>query len=137
MMERGFEIVVSATTGEPDDAKVSRPVRRGAVGKGPRKGHLAGCLPYYAPLRAAIGLVREDPSLREGDILIITDGAFGAPPAEFVESLAEARDDPGLKLVAVVIKGHPGQAGFADKVVLVSDLFQDRERLAEAIGALV
>jgi uncharacterized protein with von Willebrand factor type A (vWA) domain len=91
----------------------------------------------YAPLRAAIALVREDPSLREGDILIITDGAFGAPPPEFVESLAEARDDPGLKLVAVVIRGHAGQAGFADKVVLVSDLFKDRELLAEAIGALL
>ncbi len=91
----------------------------------------------YAPLRAAIGLVREDASLREGDILIITDGAFGAPPPEFIESLAEARDDPGLKLVAVVIRGHAGQAGFADKVVLVSDLYKDRELLAEAIGALL
>jgi hypothetical protein len=74
---------------------------------------------------------------REGDILIITDGAFGAPPPEFVESLAEARDDPGLKLVAVVIRGHPGQAGFADKVVLVSDLYKDREVLAEAPGCFV
>jgi uncharacterized protein with von Willebrand factor type A (vWA) domain len=91
----------------------------------------------YAPLRAAIGLVREDPSLREGDILIITDGAFGAPPPEFVESLAKARGDPGLKLVAVVIRGHQGQAGFADKVVLVSDLCKDREVLAEAVGALL
>jgi uncharacterized protein with von Willebrand factor type A (vWA) domain len=91
----------------------------------------------YAPLEAAIGLIRQDPSLREGDILIITDGAFGAPPEGFVENLIEARDDPGLKLAAVVIGGHPGQAGFADKVILVADLFEDRERLAEAIAALV
>jgi hypothetical protein len=136
-MERGFEIVIGATAGEPDDAKVSRPVRRGAVGKGPFQGHLAGCLPYYAPLEAAIGLVQEDPSLQEGDILILTDGAFGAPPAGFLESLTEARDDPGLKLAVVVIGGHPGQAGFADKVILVSDLFEERERLGEAIGALI
>src|ERR1700730_8909245 len=35
-------------TGEPDAAKVARPVRRGAVGKGPlnRGQHLAGGLPY-------------------------------------------------------------------------------------------
>ena len=91
----------------------------------------------YAPLQAAIGLVQEDTSLREGDILIITDGTFGAPPAEFLERLAKGRDDPGLKVVAVVIKGHPGQAGFADKVILISDLFEDRERLAVAVGALL
>jgi uncharacterized protein with von Willebrand factor type A (vWA) domain len=91
----------------------------------------------YGPLRAAIGLVQEDASLREGDILIITDGAFGPPPPEFVECLAKVRDDPGLKLVAVVIRGAAGQAGFADKVVLVTDLFKDRELLAEAIGALL
>jgi len=35
-------------TGEPDDAKVSRPVRRGAVGKGDGSSiHLAGSLPNY------------------------------------------------------------------------------------------
>jgi len=35
-------------TGEPDDAKVSRPVRRGAVGKGDGPSiHLAGSLPNY------------------------------------------------------------------------------------------
>ena len=91
----------------------------------------------YAPLQAAIGLIREDPSLREGDILVITDGTFGTPPAEFLDRLAEARNDPGLNVVAVVIKGHPGQADFADKVILVSDLLEDRERLAEGVGALL
>jgi hypothetical protein len=34
-------------TGEPDEAKVSRPVRRGAVGKVPVTGQLVGGLPYY------------------------------------------------------------------------------------------
>jgi hypothetical protein len=34
------------SSGEPDDAKVSRPVRRGAAGKVP-KGQLASSLPYY------------------------------------------------------------------------------------------
>ncbi len=34
-------------TGEPDEAKVSRPVRREAVGKVPIRGKLVGGLPYY------------------------------------------------------------------------------------------
>ena len=91
----------------------------------------------YAPLQAAIELIKNDPSLKEGDLLLITDGTFAAPPDGFLERLAEARDEPGLKLVAVVIKAESGQAGFADKVVRVSDLFEDRERLAEAVGALL
>lgn len=91
----------------------------------------------YVPLQAAIELIKKDPSLREGDLLVITDGTFGPPPAGFLERLAEARGEPGLKLVAVVIKGDPGQAGFADKVVRVSDLLEDKERLGEAIGALL
>jgi uncharacterized protein with von Willebrand factor type A (vWA) domain len=91
----------------------------------------------YAPLQAAIELVKEDSSLREGDLLLITDGTFAAPPVGFLECLTEAREEPGLKLVAVVVKAESGQAGFADKVVRVSDLFEDRERLGEAIGALL
>ena len=35
-------------TGEPDEAKVSRPVRREAVGKVPLDGQLAGGPPYFA-----------------------------------------------------------------------------------------
>ena len=91
----------------------------------------------YAPLEAALRLVEEDPSLKEGDLMIITDGAFGTPPAGFLEHLETAREEPGLRLVAVLIKGHIGQADFADKVVMVENLFEDRERLAEAIGVLV
>ena len=34
-------------TGEPDAVKGASPVRRGAVGKGLRKQHLAGRLPYW------------------------------------------------------------------------------------------
>ncbi len=91
----------------------------------------------YAPLLTAIDLVQEDPSLRQGDVLIITDGTFGPPPAEFLERLAKARDDPGVKVVAVVTKGHPAQADFADKVILVSDLVGERDRLAEAVAAVL
>lgn len=91
----------------------------------------------YAPLTAAIQLIREDPSLREGDILAITDGDFGEPPEEFLRELEEAREKPGLKVVAVVINGNPGQADFADKVVMIGDIVRERERLAEAIAPLL
>jgi len=91
----------------------------------------------YDPLTKAVELVRTDPSMKEGDILIITDGAFGPPPAPFLELLSEAREEPGLKVVAVVVRGHPGQAEFADEVVLVEDLVGERERLAGAIAPLI
>ncbi len=91
----------------------------------------------YGALACAIELVREDPSLKEGDLLILTDGSFGPPPDGFLERLDEARREPGLKVVAVVVREDPGQAGFADKVVLLSDLFGERERLADAIAPLL
>ncbi|MBM3120752.1 MAG: hypothetical protein FJZ97_01040 [Chloroflexi bacterium] len=91
----------------------------------------------YGPLTAAIRLILEDPSLRQGDILIITDGDFGKPPEAFLRDLELARQQPGLKVVAVVINGHPAQAEFADKVVMISDIVRERERLAEAIAPLL
>ena len=91
----------------------------------------------YGPLTAAIELIREDPLMKTGDILCITDGQFGRPPEEFLQRLEEAREEPGLKLVTVVINGRPGQAEFADKVVMISDIVRERERLAEAISPLL
>jgi uncharacterized protein with von Willebrand factor type A (vWA) domain len=91
----------------------------------------------YGPLTAAIELIREDPLMKTGDILCITDGQFGRPPEEFLQLLEEAREEPGLKLVTVVINGRPGQAEFADKVVMISDIVRERARLAEAISPLL
>lgn len=91
----------------------------------------------YAPLMEAIQLIQEDESLRQGDILCLTDGQFGRPPEEFLELLEEAREEPGLKVAAVVINGRKGQADFADKVVMVDDIFRERERLAEAISVVL
>ncbi|MGH3903797.1 MAG: hypothetical protein ACRDTE_06365 [Pseudonocardiaceae bacterium] len=39
------EKIMETDAGEPDAMKVARPVRRGAVGKGPDPGHLADGLP--------------------------------------------------------------------------------------------
>jgi uncharacterized protein with von Willebrand factor type A (vWA) domain len=91
----------------------------------------------YGPLTVAIELIRDDATMKTGDILCITDGRFGQPPDEFLQLLEEAREEPGLKLVAVVINGHPGQADFADKVVMIGDIVRERERLAEAISPIL
>jgi uncharacterized protein with von Willebrand factor type A (vWA) domain len=91
----------------------------------------------YGPLTKAIELIRTDPAFLEGDVLIITDGAFDDPDESFLELLAEAREEPGLKVVAVLVRGASGQAVFADKVVPIHDLVQERDRLAEAVAPLL
>jgi len=91
----------------------------------------------YGPLKEAIELIKTDPSLNKGDILIVTDGSFGKPPQDFLDLLEEAREDPGLKVVAVVINATPGQADFADKVVMIDDLIREKGRLAEAIAPIL
>lgn len=111
----------------PDPAALIRDLER-------RYGH--GTEPYE-PLKAAIRLIKDDPSLKAGDILCLTDGAFGAPAQDFLQLLEQARREPGLKVVAVVINGRPGQAGFADKVVMVNDIVRERDRLAQAIAPLL
>lgn len=96
-------------------------------------GYWGGTEPY-APLRKAIEIIRSDPEMKRGDILITTDGEFGSAPPQFLKELDEARKEPGLKLAALVIASRPGAADFADSVRMVSDLMTDREKLAEALG---
>lgn len=45
-------------TGEPGAGKLARPVRRGAVGKGPRQRDLAGGLPYFFQPQGLAALLR-------------------------------------------------------------------------------
>jgi uncharacterized protein with von Willebrand factor type A (vWA) domain len=99
-------------------------------------GYWGGTEPY-GPLRKAIDIIRRDPALKRGDILITTDGIFATPPEEFQHELAEARKEPGLRLAALVIAGEPGAAGFADSVHVVRDLLAEREKLAEALGEVL
>ena len=54
-----------------------------------------------------------------------------------MEFLDDVREEPGLRILAVVINGRPGLADFADKVVLVNDLYQEREKLVEAVAPLL
>lgn len=91
----------------------------------------------YGPLAAALNLVREDAGCARADILLLTDGELPPPPAGFLEDLEQARQDPGLQLVTVVVGADPSGASFADRVVAVGDLMAERDRLAEALSGLV
>ncbi|MGA9531516.1 MAG: hypothetical protein WBR18_02265 [Anaerolineales bacterium] len=111
----------------PDPAELIEHIERACAG---------GTEPY-APLRAALDLIREDPSLKEGDVLIITDGEFERVPDGVLDLLAQVRQEPGAKIVAVVAGDSAGEAEFADRVVLVRDLFRDRHKLTEALEVLL
>jgi uncharacterized protein with von Willebrand factor type A (vWA) domain len=99
-------------------------------------GYWGGTEPY-GPLKKAIEIIRADPSMKRGDILITTDGMFETPPKDFLKDLAEARKEPGLRLVALVIASNPGAADFADSVQVVQDLLSEREKLSEALGEVL
>ena len=96
-------------------------------------GYWGGTEPY-APLEAAIDIIQTDASLRRGDICILTDGRFGTPPPAFLDKLQAARQDPGLKIAALVIGPQAGQAGFADKLVLAEDLLADKDQWGPALS---
>jgi len=91
----------------------------------------------YQPLEKAIQIIEEDKSMKNGDVLIITDGAFGKAQEEFLEKLRKAREKPGLRMTAVVIHSDAGEAGFADKVIPVMDLVEERDKLNEAVAGVL
>ncbi len=99
-------------------------------------GYWGGTEPY-APLLEAFQKIQSDPSLKQGDVLILTDGAFRPAPPDFLQVLQAVRDTPGLRLVAVVVGHEAGAADFADSVVLIRDLLSDRAALAEAVRTIV
>jgi uncharacterized protein with von Willebrand factor type A (vWA) domain len=91
----------------------------------------------YGPLEKAIEILTTDENMKQGDILILTDGAFIKASDSFLEGLQKAREKPGLRLTAVVIDTSPGEASFADKVILVKDLLEEKEKLADAISSVL
>ncbi len=90
----------------------------------------------YAPLVKALELIQSH-NLR-ADILMITDDDFAEPPPEFMRRLAETKQRNPLRIVVVVVGAGGDQAWlFADKVVLVNDLVQDRAQLCGAVADIV
>ena len=61
--------------------------------------------------------------MKKAGILIITDGEFEYPDAEFINKLTAARDNPGVMIHSIVIGCEPyGLREFADRIVSVEDL---------------
>lgn len=97
----------------------------------------------YGPLQAALSEIEQNKL--KADVLLLTDGDFANPPAEFLRRLAAAREDEvarrgqkPVKVVAVVIGSINRQVDlFCDKVVGVNDLLADREKLRAAVGEVV
>ncbi|MCL4304231.1 MAG: hypothetical protein KJ077_51585 [Anaerolineae bacterium] len=90
----------------------------------------------YQPLRAALAEIEQNKL--KADVLLLTDGDFAQPPADFLSRLAAAREERPVKVVAVVIGSMNWQAEqFCDKVIFVNDLLADKEKLRSAVGEVV
>ena len=87
----------------------------------------------YAPLVEALKLIKNNEL--KADILIITDGNFGAPPSGLMEKIAEMKQEFPLKIFTVLLGTENEIAEiFSDKVVKVSDLWNDKKQIAEIIA---
>lgn len=94
----------------------------------------------YPPLSWALTRILSSRDMKKAGILIITDGEFEAPPDRILEALAEARENPGVTLHALVIGSEPGGlAEFADRVVLADDSGEDIGDgcVREVLGGLI
>lgn len=96
-----------------------------------------GTEPYQA-LELALREVEVAPEMRRADILLISDAEFAPPPAWLRDQLERARRGRPLHLAAVLIGAAPGPLQeFARPIVRVGDLLRDRERLREALAAVL
>jgi uncharacterized protein with von Willebrand factor type A (vWA) domain len=105
--------------------------------------HLAhfynGGTELYQPLIQACEVVHTvNSDQQRADILVITDGLFGAPDERFLEMLKGLRQTDPVK-IALVSMGtdNPDAAAFADPIIHVDDLLKERDKLRGAIAALV
>ncbi len=105
--------------------------------------HLAhfynGGTELYQPLIEACEVVRTvNDDQQRADILVITDGLFGAPNERFLEMLNSLRQTDPVKIALVSVGGdNPDAAIFADPIIHVDDLLKERDKLRGAIAALV
>jgi uncharacterized protein with von Willebrand factor type A (vWA) domain len=137
--KRGF---VSVPFSGPGQSSVWRAPKNGKADVPGLLTHLShfygGGTEPYAPLAKA--LLQIGNSDLKADILLVTDGDFASPPADFLRMLAETKAKTPLKIVTVVIGGQSGShkaKQFSDKVVFVKDLFTDREKLRAAVSEVV
>lgn len=92
----------------------------------------------YAPMMKALEIIKTDTSFKEGSILMITDEGFGAPPNEFLDELEKVRNSPGVNVVVVTLMAHPGQAAsWADTVITIDNVFNERAKFGSAIASIL
>jgi uncharacterized protein with von Willebrand factor type A (vWA) domain len=105
--------------------------------------HLAhfynGGTELYGPLQTACEVVqRVNDDQQRADILVITDGLFGEPHENFLKVLADLRQTDPIKIALVSVGAdNPAAQVFADPIIHVDDLLQERDKLRGAIAALV
>ena len=91
----------------------------------------------YPPLTWAIDRILEKQDMKKAGILIITDGEFEYPEAEFMEKLNAARENPGVMIHSIVIGCEPyGLREFADRIVSVEDLSETGKLNAQVSESL-
>jgi uncharacterized protein with von Willebrand factor type A (vWA) domain len=105
--------------------------------------HLAhfynGGTELFQPLTEACEVVRTvNDDQQRADILVITDGLFGAPDERFLEILNGLRQTDPVKIALVSVGAeNPNAAIFANPIIHVDDLLKERDKLRGAIAALV
>ena len=89
----------------------------------------------YSPLIEALKIIKK--SELKSDILIITDGYFGTPPAGLMEKILEMKSEFPLKIFTVLIGTENEMAKqFSDKVIKVNDLWNDKYEIAKIIAGI-
>ena len=130
-------------THTPSAAKISLRCGRTSTPRPPLAEHLShfysGGTEPYGPLVQAIETVNQTSGPEQrADILVITDGVFGEPTEAFVEMLEGSRACGPLKIALVSVGiDNPHAHTFADPIIPVVDLLQDREKLRAAVAAIV
>ncbi|CAG0937178.1 Protein ViaA [Thermoflexales bacterium] len=105
--------------------------------------HLAhfynGGTELYGPLTEACKVVRTvNSDQQRADILVITDGLFGAPSEMFLNILDRLRETESVKIALVSVGAeNPDAQVFADPIIHVNDLLKERDKLRGAIAAIV
>jgi uncharacterized protein with von Willebrand factor type A (vWA) domain len=90
----------------------------------------------YGPLSAALDYIAQSPEHRRADILMLTDGAFGHPRANFLEKLQAERRRRPLQVLVVTLGQRGVQLDWANQVWSVNDLVAERDVITKAMGRI-
>lgn len=80
----------------------------------------------YQPLLAALDIIGKEREARRADIVFVTDGYIPVAPPTFLHRLNAVRAQRPTKIIATIIESRQN-AGWADKIFYVADLFAERD----------